>query len=75
MELALPQGDDGERMHARVAKRTRDDEGLPIGRASDTALLDSRRYEVKYVDGNVEELTANIIANTQDAIPKSKGTY
>jgi hypothetical protein len=40
----------------------RDNEGLPIGRASHNPLLDSRQYEVEYADGNVEALTANIIA-------------
>ena len=62
MELALPRGDDGEIIHARVTKRMRDNEGLPIGRASHNPLLDSRQYEVEYADGNVEALTANIIA-------------
>ncbi len=63
MELALPQGNYGEMIHGCVTKRMRDKEGLPIGRASDNPLLDSRKYEVEYADGNVEELTANIIAN------------
>jgi hypothetical protein len=62
MELALPRGADGEMIHGRVTKRMRDEEGRPIGTAHDNPLLDSRRYEVEYVDGNVEELTANIIA-------------
>ncbi|KAI2500086.1 Reverse transcriptase (RNA-dependent DNA polymerase) [Fragilaria crotonensis] len=62
MELALPRGDDGEMIHGRVTKRMRDEEGRPIGTAHNNPLLDSRRYEVEYVDGNVEELTANIIA-------------
>lgn len=77
----------------------RANEGMPIGMASDNPLLDSRIYEVEYVDGNVEDLTANIIAEnliaqvdeeghrqvvleeiidhrtTQEAIPKSQGTY
>jgi hypothetical protein len=99
MELALPRGDNGQMVHARVTKRMRDNEGMPIGMASDNPLLDSRKYEVEYVDGNVEELTANIIAEnliaqvdeeghrqmmleeiidhrtTQEAIPKSQGTY
>ncbi len=61
MELALPRGDYGEMINACVTKRMRDNEGLPIGRASDNPLLDSRKYEVEYADGNVEELTANII--------------
>jgi hypothetical protein len=43
MELALPRGDDGEMIHARVTKRMRDKEGQPIGTAHDNPLLDSRR--------------------------------
>lgn len=63
MELALPRGDDGTIMvHARVTKRVKDNEGIPIGTASHNPLLDSRKYEIEYADGNVEELTANIIA-------------
>lgn len=62
MELALPRGDDGEMMPARVTKQMRDSEGLPIGTASENPLLDSRKYEIEFADGNLEELTANIIA-------------
>jgi hypothetical protein len=40
-----------------------DEEGLPAGQASlNPPLMDSRKYEVEYADGHVEELTANIIA-------------
>ena len=73
MELALPRGDYGEMIHARVTKRMRDNEGLPIGRASDNPLLDSRKYEVEYADGNVEELTANIIAENLIAQVDNEG--
>jgi hypothetical protein len=62
MELALPRGDDGQMMHARVTKRLKDNEGIPVGKANDNPLLDSRKYEIEYADGNIEELTANIIA-------------
>ncbi|KAI2511683.1 Reverse transcriptase (RNA-dependent DNA polymerase) [Fragilaria crotonensis] len=62
MELALLIGDDGTRIHARVTKCMRDEEGRPIGTAHDNPLLDSRRHGIEYVDGNVEELTASIIA-------------
>ncbi|KAI2498349.1 Reverse transcriptase (RNA-dependent DNA polymerase) [Fragilaria crotonensis] len=62
MELALPRGDDGQLMHARVTKRLKDNEGIPVGTANDNPLLDSRKYEIEYADGNIEELTANIIA-------------
>ena len=62
MEMALPRGDDGEMVFARVTKRLKDSEGIPIGTASDNPLLDSRKYEIEYSDGNVDKLTANIIA-------------
>ena len=62
MELALPRGDGEGMLRAHVTKRMRDEEGRPIGTASDNPLLDSRMYEVEFIDGNVEPLTANIIA-------------
>ena len=62
MELAMQRGADGETVHARVRKRVRDHDGAPIGVAHPNPLLDSRKYEVEYVDGHVEELTANLIA-------------
>ena len=62
MELTLSRGGEGEAMHAKVKKRVRDEEGNPIGNANSNPLLDSRRYEVEYIDGQVEELTANIFA-------------
>ena len=99
MEMAIARGADGEAMHATVRKRVRDEDGSPVGTAHANPLLDSRKYEVEYVDGHVEELTANLIAEnliaqvddegrrqmmlsaimdhrvTNDAIPKSQGTY
>ena len=62
LELALSRGGDGETLLARVNKRVRDEEGNPVGNANNNPLLDSRKYEVEYADGHVEELTANIIA-------------
>jgi hypothetical protein len=62
MELALTRGGEGEPLHARVRGRLHDEEGNPIGHAHHNPLLDSRKYEVEYVNGYVEELTANVIA-------------
>ena len=62
MEMALSRGAEGELLHATVRKRVRDEDGLPVGTAHSNPLLDSRKYEVEYVDGHVEELTANLIA-------------
>ena len=62
MELALPRGDKGQMLFARMTKRMKDNEGIPVRTAKSNPLLDFRQYDVKFVDGNVEELTANIIA-------------
>jgi hypothetical protein len=62
MEFAMSRGGDGELIHATVRRRLNDEEGKPIGKPHTNPLLDSRRYEVEYADGNLEELMANIIA-------------
>lgn len=62
MELALPRGDAGEPQFAKVTKRLRDANGLPIGTANDNPIMDTRMYEVEYLDGYKASLTANAIA-------------
>merc|ERR1712197_195011 len=47
---------------ARVKKRLRDANGIPIGNANDNPLLDTRIYEVEYLDGYKASLSANEIA-------------
>ena len=60
MEIALPK--DGESVQfAKVTKRLRDANGLPIGVARDNPILDTRIYEVKYHDDHKASLTANTI--------------
>ena len=61
MELAIPRDSDGPEF-ARVTKRLRDANGLPIGTANDNPLLDTRIYEVEHQDGHKSALTANAIA-------------
>ena len=61
MELALPRDGDGPEF-ARVTKRLRDKDGIPIGTANDNPILDSRIYEVEYLDGHRAALAANTIA-------------
>ena len=61
MEIALPRDGDGPEF-ARVTKRLRDANGLPIGTANDNPILDTRLYEVEYLDGHKSSLTANAIA-------------
>jgi hypothetical protein len=62
MEMAMTRGGEGEMVHAKVLKRSVDEDGKPIGTPHTNPLLDSRLYEVEYIDGHVEELTANVIA-------------
>jgi hypothetical protein len=62
MELGLPRREDEELKQAHVKRRAFDVEGQPIGRPSTNPLLDSRQYEIEFMDGKVEILTANIIA-------------
>jgi hypothetical protein len=62
MQLALSRGGEGEVKHATVKRRSVDKEGKPIGDSHKNPLFDSRKYEVEYVDGYTEELTANVIA-------------
>jgi hypothetical protein len=47
---------------ARVTKRLRDKDGHPIGTTNNTPLLDTREYEVEFLDGHKKSLSANLIA-------------
>lgn len=62
MEIGLPRGPDGELQHAVVKRRAVDDHGVPIGNANTNPLLDTRAYEVVHLGGEIEILTANVIA-------------
>jgi hypothetical protein len=64
MEIALPHGgmDPEDTQFAKVTKRLHDAEGRPIGTAHDNPMLDTREYEVEFLDGHSESLSANLIA-------------
>jgi hypothetical protein len=62
MELAIPRTDGEGPEFARVTKRLRDKDGIPIGTANDNPILDTRMYEVEYLDGHKASLAANTIA-------------
>lgn len=49
-------------MVARVIRRATDANGQPLGTSHTNPLLDSRRYDVEFVDGHSETLSANILA-------------
>ena len=63
--LRLPCGD--REAMGRVAKRARDNDGNPIGRANQNPILDTREYIVEFEDGTQAELAANVIAQSMYA--------
>ena len=67
MNLALPKRGEPEPQCNRVTKRLRNANGLPIGKASDNPILDTRMYEVEYLDGEKYALSANVIAENMFA--------
>ena len=62
MELGLPRGEYDKLMHEIVKLRKLDDDGNPIGTESTNPLVDMRAYEIEFIDGTTETLTANMIA-------------
>jgi hypothetical protein len=72
MELAIPRDSEGPEV-ARVTKRLRDANGLPIGVANNNPILDTRLYEVEYPDGYRASLTANSIAENMFAQTDMEG--
>ena len=66
IEVALPRDTEGQDL-ARVTTHLKDTNGLPIGTANENPILDTRVYEVKYVDGHKASLIANAIAQNMFA--------
>ena len=61
MELALPR-DGGETTFSRVTKRLKEANGLTICTSHENPILDTRVYEVKYVDRHKASMADNAIA-------------
>jgi hypothetical protein len=72
MELALPR-DGEEPAFARVTKRMKDDNGNPVGRAHANPILDTRMFEVEFLDGTKQALSANVIAENMFAQVDGEG--
>ena len=47
---------------AKVKKRKRDADGIPIGQSNPNPILDSRVYELEFPDGRVDEYSVNDIS-------------
>ena len=75
MELALPKGDDPNPQLAKVTKRLRDANGIPIGMANDNPILDSRMYKVKDQEGTKASLAANYITENMFAQVDREGNH
>ena len=64
-ELLFPRG--GALARGRVTGRKQDIDGNPTGVANANPILDTRDYVVTFDDGDVTELTANLIAESMYA--------
>ena len=54
----------GEATRGTVKRRARDQHGEVIGIPNNNPLLDTREYEIEYLDGTIDILTANNIAES-----------
>jgi hypothetical protein len=59
-EILLPH--DGELKSARVRNWVKDADGRPVGKRNANPLLYTREYEVEFLDGSIDALQVNIIA-------------
>ena len=62
-------------MNAKVRERKRKADGTLLGKAHANPILDTQTYEVKFADGQLTELTANVIAEYMFAQCDSKGNH
>jgi hypothetical protein len=58
-EVLFPRGDDMK--FGKVVHHLTDENNLPIGKANDNPILDTRKYIVAFDDGEQLEYAANII--------------
>ena len=61
MELEIPRDGYGQEFY-KVTKHLRDKDGLPISRAHNNKVLDTRMYKVDYKDRKKALLATNVIA-------------
>jgi hypothetical protein len=72
MELAMPRDGDGPDF-AKVVKRSKDKDGLPISKANNNPILDTRMHEAEHKDGHKASLAANAIAENMFAQVDDEG--
>ena len=62
MEIGLPRGPDGILMHTTVKRRAVDVNDNPVVVSSNNPITDTRLYDVEFIDGTIETVSANEIA-------------
>ena len=67
MDIELKRDNEGPKF-AKVTERLQDKNGIPIGTQRDNPILDTRVYEVEYLDRNKASLAANTI--TENIFPQ-----
>jgi hypothetical protein len=71
-EVAVPRDSDGPKF-TQATKRLKDKDRLPIGKANNNPILDTRMYEVEYRNWHKASLAASAIAETVLAQVDGKG--
>ena len=61
-EFGLPRGPNETPEFATVKRRAVDVDGIPIGAPSTNPMTDTRMYDIQYLDGTIETVSANVIA-------------
>ena len=72
-ELQLANGDRMER--AKVLRRHRNADGSLIGTRDDNPVLDTRVYDVEFLDGSIKQYAANVIAENMYSQIDSDGYH
>ena len=62
MDFGIYRGEAEDLKRARVKGRAVAVEGRPIGQANNTPMLDTKQYEVKFLDREIKVYTENKIA-------------
>ena len=62
IDLGIRWNEEGPLEHAVDKRRKTDIEGKPMGTYNKNPILDHSQYEVEYLDGQIETITANQIA-------------
>ena len=55
---------DGNKIIAKLIKRVKGNDGIPVGTRHNNPSLDTSEYTVEMSDGSSQELTANIISES-----------